>query len=478
MKSGVGLSRHKGVDKSDGNPFGYLDRARFSMGLLKVVLVSGMGFFTDAYDLFNINVLLLFLIPLWHLTSAQQGLLASSAIFSAIVGQLLFGRLLDVLGRKKVYGIEAAVLAAGAAASAFSVNFPMLLATRAVMGLGIGGDYPASSTIASEYSPTETRGRAVALVFSMQGFGIATAVVTGLIAAAFLPPDLTWRLVALVGAIPPALVIYFRRQVPETPRYSLLVKGDVHETRKGLRLVAGSETEVPMVKASRKSASQFFREYWPLLIGTTLPWLLMDMALYGTGVFSGLITSELFPEHSAVGSVLRDGVPLLVGVPGYFIAAALIDRVGRKPLQLFGFAMSAVLYLPMMFYFLKLLPLSDYLIYAFFGLSFTALNVGPNTTTFIVPAEVYPVRYRSTGHGISAAAGKAGAAITTLLFPIIKATYGASLGLAYIFAILSAAGLLGFAITYFFLPETKKVPLEEASGEELAPVAVREPAAH
>nr|NAZ32494.1 MFS transporter [Acidilobus sp.] len=74
---------------------------------------------------------------------------------------------------------------------------------RVIMGLGIGGDYPASSTIASEYAPTKNRGRMVALVFSMQGAGIAAAVVVGLLSVTYLPPDLAWRVVAAVGAIPP-----------------------------------------------------------------------------------------------------------------------------------------------------------------------------------------------------------------------------------------------------------------------------------
>ncbi len=130
--------------------FEHLETDRLNLGHLKVILLSGMGFFTDAYDLFNIGVMLLILTPLWHLTNLQKGLLASAAIWATIAGQLLFGRLLDVLGRKKVYGIEAAILGAGALASAFAVNFTTLLITRVIMGLGIGGDYPASSTIASE----------------------------------------------------------------------------------------------------------------------------------------------------------------------------------------------------------------------------------------------------------------------------------------------------------------------------------------
>lgn len=452
------------------DPFKALEVDRLTTGHLKVIALSGMGFFTDAYDLFNISVILIILGSLWHLSTVQESLLASASLWATIVGQLIFGRLLDVLGRKKIYGIEAAILGAGALASAFSVNFPMLLATRVIMGLGIGGDYPASSTIASEYAPTKKRGRMVALVFSMQGFGIATAVLVGLASTAYLPPDLAWRVIAAVGAIPPLFVVYFRRRVPETPRYALLVRGDRREAEHGVRLVASrGDGGLPHeARAADWGLQQFLSTFWPTLIGTAVPWFLMDIALYGTGIFSNAITSSMIPGKTVFAEVLRSGVPLLIGVPGYFIAAWLVDGAGRKPLQLVGFGALSTIYVTLSLSYLGLLRLGGAVDYAMFGLTFTFLNLGPNTTTFIIPAEVYPVRYRSTGHGISAAAGKLGAAISTMVLPVIKQGYG----YAPLFALLSAIGLLGLGVTAAFTPEAKGMTLEEASKEV---IVVRSP---
>jgi PHS family inorganic phosphate transporter-like MFS transporter len=445
--------------------FEHLETDRLNLGHLKVILLSGMGFFTDAYDLFNIGVMLLILTPLWGLTNLQKGLLASAALWATIAGQLLFGRLLDVLGRKRVYGIEAAILGAGALASAFAVNFTTLLITRVIMGLGIGGDYPASSTIASEYAPTKNRGRMVALVFSMQGVGIATAVVVGLLSVAYLPPDLAWRVVAAVGAIPPLFVIYYRRRIPETPRYSLLVKGDKSEASKAVSLVAGSSVrDLPEARAERYGVTDFMRTFWLTLIGTAVPWLLMDVALYGTGVFSSDITATMIAGKSLAAQVLRTGVPLLIGVPGYFIAAYLVDSAGRKNLQTIGFSVMTFIYALLALSYTGFVGnLGDVYKYLLFGLSFTFINLGPNTTTFIIPAEVYPVRYRSTGHGISAASGKVGAALSTMFLPLLQA----KLGVGSLFALLALVSIGGALTTVVFTPEAKGLTLEEASRERL-----------
>ncbi len=305
----------------------------------------------------------------------------------------------------------------------------------------------------------------VALVFSMQGVGIAAAVVVGLLSAAYLPPDLAWRVVAAVGAIPPLFVIYYRRRIPETPRYSLLVKGDRSEASKAVSLVAGSSVrDLPEARAEGYSVTDFMRTFWPTLIGTAVSWLLVDMALYGTGVFSSSITATMIPGKSLAAQVLRSGVPLLIGVPGYFIAAYLIDSAGRKNLQTIGFSVMAFIYALLALSYTGFIgTLGDVYKYLLFGLSFTFINLGPNTTTFVIPAEVYPVRYRSTGHGISAAAGKFGAALSTMFLPLLQRR----LGVGSLFALLALVSIGGALITVVFTPEAKGLTLEEASRERL-----------
>jgi len=106
-----------------------------------------MGFVTDAYDLFIIGVVMALLKQEWRISPTQEGLVASTALLASAVGAVLFGRVADMLGRKRIYGYEVLVLAVGAVASAFSPNIWWLILFRIILGLGIGGDYPVSATI-------------------------------------------------------------------------------------------------------------------------------------------------------------------------------------------------------------------------------------------------------------------------------------------------------------------------------------------
>ena len=455
-------------------PFEPLDQLKLTWTHLKIWYLSGAGFFTDAYDLFVISavltVLTSYVVPGFeelHGPNAAfwTGLLGSAALWATIAGQLLFGFLGDRLGRKYLYGVEAAILTFGAILSAVAPNLLWLIAARTFLGFGIGGDYPISATIMSEYSNVKDRGKLVALVFANQGLGILASVGVALLSVALLPPDIAWRVMLGVGAIPAASVIYLRRKIPETPRFALLVKGDVEEARRAARIF-GVDINAP-AKAEGLTMREFLSENWKILIGTTVPWFLMDIALYGTGVYSGsVVTSIMGPAKSILQTIFYQGLPFLVGFPGYFVAALLLDKLGRKPIQTLGFAAMAAIYLAVSLVVVQvgksvelLIPASAAL--AVYSLSYFFINFGPNTTTFVIPAEVYPTRYRTTGHGISAAAGKLGAAITTLFFPSLLY----AVGISHLLQMLAAVSIIGIPITLLALPEPKAMSLELVSGE-------------
>jgi MFS family permease len=127
-----------------------------------------MGFFTDAYDLFVIGTVAAIVTAQWHLSTTDASWVTGSALLGAVLGAFVFGRVADILGRKSIYVLVAAIMVVGATASAFSPNFVCLVFARFVLGLGIGGDYPVSAVLMSEYSNRHDRGRLVGMVFSMQ----------------------------------------------------------------------------------------------------------------------------------------------------------------------------------------------------------------------------------------------------------------------------------------------------------------------
>src|SRR3954452_2895411 len=249
----------------------------------KILITAGMGFFADAYDLFIIGVAATLITAGWHVASYQKSLLSSLALLTSAAGAVVFGRLADKLGRKKVYGYEVLVLAAGAIASACAPGIWWLIAFRGILGFGIGGDYPVSATIMSECASRHDRGRMVSLVFSMQGAGlvIGPLVAIGLLKAG-LRPDLAWRVMLALGAVPALAVFWLRRRLRETPRF-LLAQTETAGTGQapGRPARAGRPAGIRGVLAEPRLLR------W--LVGASLAWLLFDFAYYGNTISSPMI---------------------------------------------------------------------------------------------------------------------------------------------------------------------------------------------
>ena len=197
-----------------------MDEAPTSRFHRRTVIISGVGFFTDAYDLFVIGTAAALVATQWHLSTNQTSWVTGAAILGAFVGAFAFGRVADVIGRKKVYVSVAVIMIFGAVASALAPSFIFLVIARLVLGLGIGGDYPVSAVFMSEYSNRHDRGRLVGLVFSMQALGLIVGPLVALILlSSGIGDSLTWRILLGLGAVPAAAVVYLRSKMPESPRY-------------------------------------------------------------------------------------------------------------------------------------------------------------------------------------------------------------------------------------------------------------------
>src|ERR1700689_1199282 len=182
-----------------------LDEASLSRVHMRAVLASGMGFFTDAYDLFVIGVASALITKDWGLSPGHLALLNSTMLFAAFVGAFVFGRFADVIGRKHVYWLVAAITIVGALGSAFAPSFWVVIAFRFVLGFGVGGDYPVSAVMVSEYANRKDRGKLVGMVFGTQALGL---IIGPLIALALLGSgasnDLVWQVMLALGQGTPA----------------------------------------------------------------------------------------------------------------------------------------------------------------------------------------------------------------------------------------------------------------------------------
>lgn len=438
--------------------FKELDDAGISALHWKIMFISGMGFFTDAYDLFVIGVIMEILKPLWHVTALESSLVNSTALLAAAFGALAFGRVADMLGRKRIYGVEVLVLAAGAIGCAFAPNIWWLLVLRFILGIGIGGDYPVSATIMSEYAGKNNRGMLVTLVFSMQAAGLILGplLAAGLLAS-HLSPNIVWRILAGLGAVPALAVYWQRRNLKETPRY--LAAAGQREDENG-KLLAVEEGAGQKRLSFQEGVFHFIRHRQLLgfLIGTSAAWFLMHAAYYGNTVSSPMVLAALGKNQTLLHRTLTQlAIFVVFAAPGYAVAAKMMDTLGRKRIQCVGFLIMAITFL-----LLAIIPDVESMVIPFlvvYGFSFFFTEFGPNATTFVYPSEIFPVRVRTTGHGISAAMGKIGGFAGVFLFPYLmhwKGLFAAELAAAMV-------SVLGLIATWFLLPETKGKTLEEIS---------------
>ncbi|CAN0886369.1 Probable inorganic phosphate transporter 1-7 [Linum grandiflorum] len=447
-----------------------------------------MGFFTDAYDLFCISLVTKLLGRIYYhgtLPPVVSAAVNGVAFCGTLAGQLFFGWLGDKLGRKKVYGMTLTLMVICSVASGLSFgNDPKSVITtlcffRFWLGFGIGGDYPLSATIMAEYANKKTRGGFIAAVFAMQGFGILTGGVFAILVSSSFngstveQADYVWRIILMVGALPAGLTYYWRMKMPETARYTALIAKDANQAAVDMARVLHQDFKLEEAAEETTAyglmSKEFLRRHGLHLLGTSTTWLLLDISFFSQNLFQKDIFSAIgwippAETMNAIEEVLRIAraqtlIALFSAVPGYWFTVGLIDVMGRFAIQLMGFFFMTV------FMFALAIPYEHWKhkdnrigFVIMYSLTFFFANFGPNATTFIVPAEIFPARMRSTCHGISAASGKVGALVGAFGFLFL------AIGVRNSLIVLGVVNFLGVLFT-LLVPEAKGKSLEDISGE-------------
>ncbi|MDC0535088.1 MFS transporter [Francisellaceae bacterium] len=432
----------------------------------KILTLAAMGVFLDGFDLFIIGVAIPLIIDQWHISLTMAGVIGAAAPLGAIIGAGFLGRFTDRFGRKMMLLFTVLVFVIFNATSALSTGPMMLIITRFLLGVGIGADYPTGSTYVSEIMPAYLRGKMLVGSFSFQALGALSGAAFGLLILYVYPDDNAWRIMLGAGAVPAIILFALRFSLPESPRW-LINNGKTKKANKVASKIVGKKVKIKPEKVDNSQPGYlalFKQKYLKRTILTSVPWFLMDVSLYGVVFFTPMIIEQIVSTSSdsfierdmlATKSAMYLDIFLIIGV---FAAFYLVEKWGRIKLQKVGFIG--------MFIGLLVLAVSNYLgggaieqiaLFVGFILFNFMVNMGPNPTTYMLPAEIFPTRIRGTGHGFAAATGKVGAAVGIFLLPTMKE----AIGLGPTMFIISGTALLGYVITQMLGIETQGKSLDE-----------------
>ncbi|KAJ5500170.1 Major facilitator superfamily domain general substrate transporter [Penicillium expansum] len=393
-----------------------------SLSDLFTIFASGFALISDGYQnnlMTMTNVLLKKEYPKEYTTTVSTRV-SNALLVGEVLGQVVIGLTCDYLGRKIAIVFTTLMIVIGGilatASHGVTINgmFWMMTVARGIVGFGAGGEYPASSTSASEAANDLTpkhRGPAFIMVtnfpLSIGGPFAVSIFLIVLMACQQAHYSTVWRVCFGIGCIWPLSVFYFRIRMLNSALY-----------RRG-----AIKKHVPYMLV--------LRYYWKSLIGTCGAWF-------------------LYVVHD--GTILKTGEwQLLLGaiaLPGVFLGAILCDRLGRKRIMMIGFSGYLIFGLIIGCAYDRITKIVPLFI-IFYGLMQSSGNFGPGNMLGLISSESYATGVRGTCYGLSAAIGKAGAAIGTQAFQPIKD----HLGNKWTFIIAAICGVVGILVTFFFVPD-------------------------
>ncbi len=434
-----------------------IDNIPVSPMLLKITALSSMGVFMDGYILTIYSIAYIYMSS--YLNPAANTIITAFMGSSLFIGMLLggfsMGHLADRLGRKRLYEYDLSLTAIFLVLTALSNNVFEFIIFEIISGIGIGADYPISSSIQAEFSPKRTRGRF--LIFNIFAWTIGSIVFLLLSIPMIDYTGLyNWRIMYGTAAIIPLIVIMSRRTLPESPfwlsymdkRESALAVSNKVSSSIGIKL-----NDVPKTEPGRSSFSELFsNKYLKYTIFVSIAWFSYDIASYGVWEYtpSVFFTGSSSIVASVFATILEE-IPVFIG---FFICIYFIEKAGRRDLELIGFGGAALsLFIFELIYgYVKI----D-ILFTFFAFATMHLfhNLGPTNITYDYPVEIFPTRIRSTAMGFATSMSRIGAILGTIAFPIILYT----LNLRYVLIFLIIFELVGFTVTFLVAPETMNTEL-------------------
>lgn len=441
-----------------------LDKVPVSRFHWRLVGISGIGWMFDSMDVGIISFVVATLAREWGLGPAEVAWILSIGLLGMLVGAAVSGMLADRFGRKPMFQWTVLIFSFATGLSGLAWSYASLLGARFLTGFGLGGELPIASTLVSEFSPAKARGRLLVILESFWAYGWILAALI----AYFIIPQYGWRVAFLLGTIPAFYVFILRRSLPESPRF-LMSQGRVGEAEEvvrqveresGVRPPSGSNLRAMGLAGRTKQASamQRFSELWsgPYRRRTVMLWILWFTIVFSYyGIFTWLPTLLSEGGRGLTRSFSYVLIITLAQIPGYFSAAYLVEKLGRK------WTLVSYLFLTAVgaFFFRNAAAEMDIL---FWGSFISFFNLGAWGVVYTYSPEMYPTRVRGTGVGSAAACGR----LAGVLAPLVVGQMLGSFGVGYesVFLLFAAVLLVGAINVALLGEETKGRTLEEIAG--------------
>ena len=455
-----------------------LERLPFSRPHRRLLVMGGLGYTFDAMDGAVIAFVLPILTANWSLSSVETGVLASATYIGYLFGSFLAGTAGDLIGRRIVMMWALAIYSLASLASAFAGSWPPFFWLRVVAGFGIGAESSIIAPYLAEFVAAPYRGRFLGMLAGFFSFGYVGAALLGYAIVPTAPWG--WQLVLVITALPVAMLLWWRRSLPESPRW-LEMRGRITEAH---AIVDRLEAEVSRTQDTRSAKRRAVADapgpaahhqddvhsidakavitnlsaLWSRRLAriTVMMWITWAVFIFSYYSFFTWIPSLLVQSGLTVTRSFTYALAIYFAqIPGYFLGAYLNERIGRRATITLGMLLGALSALSLAF------AKSDLLVtVAGIGLSLF-MNMAAAGLYAYTP-EVFPTSVRSTGTGTASSIGRLGA----IAGPIFVGYVYPKFGFLGVFGMTTALLVIGSITILTLGPKTRGRALEEIVSEQ------------
>lgn len=429
-----------------------VEQSKYSPFLKKMTFFAGGGIFLDGYILVMIGIALVQLEPKLGLDSFWSGLSGAASLMGILFGGLIFGYVTDLIGRKMMYMIDLIAIIILSILSMFINSAIELVMLRFAIGLALGADYPISTSLLAEFSPTKHRGFMLGIMMTLWYVGAIVSSFVGYLFLAF-PNGWAWMLGS--AAIPALILVIGRFDAPESPRW-LLKSGRAEEALQVAKRVWGEKAELSDLDEVPKKTNTrllFQKGYLQRLLFAGLFWMFQVIPCFAIYTFGPQILGAfgMSDGNNWIWGYAAINFAFAIGcIPGLY----WVESMGRRRMVImsFTFMTLGLLLLGLMGKPPIWIVVLGFGIYAFFSGPATVLDA-------LYPNELFPTEIRASAYGIATAISRIGAAIGTFALPWVLQNWGVRN------TMLLATGitLLGLIVCLLWAPETKGKTLAECS---------------